>query len=52
MNQLTTQQLIDYTRNTIATLVSDKRSEQFSVAYEICKKEMAEFDAKQSQEAN
>lgn len=27
MNQLTTQQLIDYTRNTIATLVSDKRSE-------------------------
>jgi len=27
MNQLTTQQLIDYTRNTIALLVSDKRSE-------------------------
>ena len=38
--------------NKIFDPVSDKRSEQFSVAYEICKKEMAEFDAKQSQEAN
>lgn len=27
MNQLSTQQLIDYTRNTIATLVSEKRSD-------------------------
>ena len=37
--------------NKIFDPVIDKRSEQFSVAYEICKKEMAEFDAKQSQEA-
>ena len=31
--------------------VNDKRSEQFVVAYKIYQEEMAEFDAKQSQEA-
>ena len=36
--------------NKIFDPVNDKRNQQFSVAYEICKKEMAEFDAKQSEE--
>jgi hypothetical protein len=38
--------------NKIFDPVNDKRHQQFSVAYEICKKEIADFDEKQSQEAN
>jgi len=38
--------------NKIFDPVNEKKNEQFSAAYEIYKKEMAEFDAKQSQEAN
>lgn len=37
--------------NKIFDPVSDKKTQQFSAAYEIYKKEMAEFDAKQNQEA-
>ena len=37
--------------NKIFDPVNDKRHQQFSVAYEICKKEIADFDEKQSQEA-
>ena len=38
--------------NKIFDPINDKRTEQFSAAYEIYKQEMAEFDAKQSQELN
>ena len=38
--------------NKIFDPVNDKRTEQFSAAYEIYKQEVAEFDAKQSQELN
>lgn len=38
--------------NKIFDPVSDKKTQQFSAAYEIYKKEMAEFDAKQNQAAN
>ncbi len=38
--------------NKIWDPVNDKRNEQFSAAYAIYKQEMAEFDAKQSQELN
>ena len=38
--------------NKIFDPITDKRQEQFVVAYEIYKKEMADFDAKQSQELN
>lgn len=37
--------------NKIFDPVSDKKTQQFSAAYQIYKKEMAEFDAKQNQEA-
>ena len=36
--------------NKIFDPVNDKRHQQFSVAYEICKKEIADFDEKQSDE--
>jgi hypothetical protein len=38
--------------NKIFDPITDKRQEQFVVAYEIYKQEMAEFDAKQSQDLN
>ena len=38
--------------NKIFDPVNEKRNQQFSAAYEIYKKEMAEFDAKQNQAAN
>jgi hypothetical protein len=38
--------------NKIFDPVTEKKNQQFSAAYAIYKKEMAEFDAKQNQEAN